>query len=43
MDIPHDIYVVLLTNRVHPSRQNDSIIRFRRAFHNAVLSSAIYN
>ncbi|MCM8901890.1 beta-lactamase family protein [Caldicoprobacter algeriensis] len=28
VDIPHDIYVVLLTNRVHPSRQNDSIIRF---------------
>lgn len=43
VDIPHDIYVVLLTNRVHPSRQNDSIIRFRRAFHNAVLSSVIYD
>lgn len=33
------IYIILLTNRVHPSRNNDSIIRFRRLFHNAVISS----
>lgn len=41
VDIPHNIYIILLTNRVHPSRRNDSIIRFRRVFHNAVLSSIV--
>lgn len=29
-------YVILLTNRVHPSRENIRIMRFRRAFHNAL-------
>jgi CubicO group peptidase (beta-lactamase class C family) len=38
-DIENDIYVVLLTNRVHPTRENNSIIRFRRLFHNAVLAA----
>ncbi|WP_027625446.1 serine hydrolase domain-containing protein [Clostridium lundense] len=32
------IYIVLLTNRVHLSRDNTKIIRFRRVFHNAVIS-----
>lgn len=41
VDVPNDIYVVFLTNRVHPSRQNDCIIRFRRVFHNAVLASLV--
>lgn len=39
VDIENDIYVVLLTNRVHPTRENINILRFRRIFHNAVLSS----
>lgn len=39
IDIEHDIYIGLLTNRVHPTRENLNIIRFRRLFHNAVLSS----
>lgn len=39
VDIEHDIYVGLLTNRVHPTRENMNIIRFRRLFHNAVLAS----
>lgn len=39
IDIERDVYVVLLTNRVHPSRNNTGILRFRRLFHNAVLSS----
>lgn len=34
-----EIYIILLTNRVHPSRDNNKIIRFRRLFHNAVVSS----
>ena len=38
-DIEKDIYIVLLTNRVHPRRENMNIIRFRRLFHNAVLAA----
>lgn len=30
------LFVVLLTNRVHPSRENDGLLRFRRVFHNTV-------
>lgn len=33
------IYIILLTNRVHPDRSNNEIIRFRRLFHNAVAAS----
>lgn len=32
------LYVVLLTNRVHPSRENTGIIRFRRLLHNVILT-----
>lgn len=39
VDRENDVYVVLLTNRVHPTRENNKIIRFRRIFHNAVISS----
>lgn len=39
IDTDNDIYINLLTNRVHPTRDNTGIIRFRRLFHNAVLSS----
>jgi CubicO group peptidase (beta-lactamase class C family) len=39
VDIENDIYAVLLTNRVHPTRENTEIIRFRRLFHNIVLSA----
>lgn len=38
-DIENDVYIILLTNRVHPTRKNDNIIRFRRLFHNAVMSA----
>lgn len=31
-------YVVLLTNRIHPSRDNPQIFPFRRRFHNLVFS-----
>ena len=33
------VYVVLLTNRVHPSREDNRIIAFRRHFHNTVFAS----
>lgn len=39
IDIENNIYAALLTNRVHPTRDNVSIIRFRRLFHNVVLSA----
>lgn len=39
VDIKNDIYTILLTNRVHPNRDNLNIIRFRRLFNNAVLAS----
>ncbi len=32
-------FVVLLTNRVHPTRQNIDLIRFRRVFHNALYAT----
>lgn len=36
IDPEQDLYVVLLTNRVHPTRHNDAIQPVRRAFHDAV-------
>ncbi|MEA4890019.1 MAG: serine hydrolase domain-containing protein [Clostridiaceae bacterium] len=33
------LYVVLLTNRVHPTRDNIGIIRFRKLLHNAVYAA----
>lgn len=36
-----DVYVVLLTNRVHPSRANDAILDVRPAFHDAVMASLL--
>jgi CubicO group peptidase (beta-lactamase class C family) len=37
IDWERDLYVVLLTNRVHPSRANDAIKAVRPAFHDAVV------
>ena len=34
-----DAYVVLLTNRVHPTRTNDAILKVRPAFHDAVIGA----
>jgi CubicO group peptidase (beta-lactamase class C family) len=39
IDWERDLYVVLLTNRVHPTRDNHQIRAVRRAFHDAVVSS----
>lgn len=41
IDKNYGIYIILLTNRVHPDRSNNDIIRFRRIFHNAVVASII--
>jgi CubicO group peptidase (beta-lactamase class C family) len=36
IDPDSDFYVVLLTNRVHPARDNNQIQRVRRQLHDAV-------
>jgi CubicO group peptidase (beta-lactamase class C family) len=38
IDWERDLYIVLLTNRVHPSRNNDAIRRIRPRFHDMVLA-----
>jgi CubicO group peptidase (beta-lactamase class C family) len=38
LDPAQDLYVVLLTNRVHPTRHNEGIQALRRAFHDAVIA-----
>lgn len=38
IDPEQDLYVVLLSNRVHPSRQGDGIQETRRAVHDAVVA-----
>jgi CubicO group peptidase (beta-lactamase class C family) len=39
IDWERDLYVVLLSNRVHPKRQNDKIRQFRPRFHDAVVEA----
>jgi CubicO group peptidase (beta-lactamase class C family) len=36
-----DVFVVLLTNRVHPSRTSDAITRLRPRFHNAAVTACL--
>lgn len=38
-DPTYGVYIILLTNRVHPTRKNEKILRFRRIFQNAVMAS----
>ena len=37
IDWERDLYVVLLTNRVHPTPDNDAIRKVRPALHDAVM------
>jgi serine-type D-Ala-D-Ala carboxypeptidase len=39
IDWERDLYVVLLTNRVHPNPSNDAILRVRPALHDAVVEA----
>jgi len=39
IDAEQDLYIVLLTNRVHPTRENNGIQPARRAFHDAVVDA----
>jgi CubicO group peptidase (beta-lactamase class C family) len=41
IDYERDLYVVLLTNRVHPTRENDTLPRLRPVFHDAVIRGAL--
>ena len=38
IDPSNNRYIVLLTNRVHPSRSNNEILSFRPAFHDSIMS-----
>jgi CubicO group peptidase (beta-lactamase class C family) len=38
IDWERDVYVVLLTNRVHPSRQNERFLPYRARVHDAVMA-----
>jgi len=39
IDHERDVYVVLLTNRVHPTRQNDALVTLRPRVHDTVLTA----
>jgi CubicO group peptidase (beta-lactamase class C family) len=41
IDWERDVYVVLLTNRVHPTRTNERFLPYRAAFHDAVMTDLI--
>lgn len=41
IDPRREVFVVLLTNRVHPTRENDRIREVRRAFHDAVMKALL--
>jgi CubicO group peptidase (beta-lactamase class C family) len=41
IDHERDVYVVLLTNRVHPTRENQALPALRPAFHDAVMDALI--
>ena len=42
MDLERSVIVILLTNRIHPSRDNTKIKAFRPAIHNAIMKSLLY-
>jgi CubicO group peptidase (beta-lactamase class C family) len=41
IDWERDVYVVLLTNRVHPTRENQQIIPLRSRFHDLVMEDVL--
>ena len=38
-----ELFVILLTNRVYPTRENRKIIKFRPPLHNAVVKAVDYD
>jgi len=43
MDLDRNVMIVLLTNRVHPSRSNDKIKAFRPKLHDRIMTELINN
>jgi CubicO group peptidase (beta-lactamase class C family) len=41
IDPVNDVYVVLLTNRVHPTDDNAAILTIRPRFHDAVMAAVL--
>jgi len=41
MDLERSVIVILLTNRVHPSRENQDIKKFRPILHDAVRKTRV--
>ena len=41
MDLERSVIVILLTNRVHPSRENEGIKKFRPKIHDAVMDTIV--
>jgi CubicO group peptidase (beta-lactamase class C family) len=41
MDLERSVIVILLTNRVHPSRENEGIKKFRPKIHDAVMNTIV--
>jgi CubicO group peptidase (beta-lactamase class C family) len=41
IDPERDVFVILLTNRIHPSRDNQRIDQVRPALHDAVMEAII--
>ena len=39
IDPVKELFIILLTNRVHPTRENKKILKFRPNFHNEILKS----
>jgi CubicO group peptidase (beta-lactamase class C family) len=39
IDRRRDLYVVLLTNRIHPTRANDAHLTFRPRVHDAIVTA----
>ncbi len=39
IDWERDLYVVFLTNRVHPTRANDALVKLRPALHDAIVTA----
>jgi hypothetical protein len=41
MDLERSVVVILLTNRVHPTRDNEKIKKFRPKLHDMVMEAIV--
>jgi hypothetical protein len=39
LDLEHDRHVILLSNRIHPSRDNEQIKAFRPFIHDVIIAA----